>query len=93
MPEERKVGIRVGAILKANKDVVHLLGYDVYDGDLTGGPFKDVPNPRITLDSGEVVWGCECWWGSEEKVKESIGTRTVVLTSITEERKKYEASA
>lgn len=30
------------------------------------------PNPRIRLDSGEVVWGCECWWGGEEKVKARI---------------------
>lgn len=30
------------------------------------------PNPRITLDSGEIVWGCECWWGDEEAVKVQI---------------------
>jgi hypothetical protein len=29
-------------------------------------------NPRIRLDSGHVVWGAECWWGSEEKVKKQL---------------------
>lgn len=22
-------------------------------------------NPKIVLDDGTVVWGCECWWGAE----------------------------
>jgi hypothetical protein len=26
-------------------------------------------NPRIKLDSGKIVWGCECWWGAEEEFK------------------------
>ena len=26
-------------------------------------------NPRIRLDSGDVVWGCQCWWGPEKVVK------------------------
>ncbi len=26
-------------------------------------------NPKILLDSGDVVWGCECWWGPEAEVK------------------------
>ena len=35
-------------------------------------------NPKIRLDSGEVVWGYECWWGPEEKVTETIGDRKVL---------------
>jgi hypothetical protein len=30
-----------------------------------GVPFPDDPNftnPKITLDSGSVIWGYECWW-------------------------------
>ena len=23
-------------------------------------------NPRITLEDGTIVWGCEVWWGSAE---------------------------
>lgn len=39
-------------------------------------------NPRIRLDNGSVVWGCQCWWGPEEKVKESIGGREVVIVPV-----------
>ena len=33
-------------------------------------PFKN--NPRIRLDSGDVVWGRECWWGDEERVRAEV---------------------
>lgn len=23
-------------------------------------------NPQIRLDSGAIVWGCECWWGEAD---------------------------
>lgn len=26
-------------------------------------------NPRIKLDNGKYVWGCECWWGPEEVIR------------------------
>lgn len=29
-------------------------------------------NHRITLDDGSVVWGCQCWWGWEETIRERI---------------------
>jgi hypothetical protein len=35
-------------------------------------------NPKIVLDSGRVVWGMECWWGPEERVKETIGNRKII---------------
>lgn len=24
-------------------------------------------NPRIRLDSGDILWGCECWWGPADE--------------------------
>ena len=71
------IGQRVGAILSADKNVVYLLGYGVYDGDMRH-PELGFPNPRITLDGGGHVWGCECWWGPEAMIKEKIGDREVV---------------
>jgi hypothetical protein len=41
-------------------------------------------NPRIKLDSGDVVWGCQCWWGPEEEIKRTIGDREVVVVSVPE---------
>lgn len=72
-----KVGDRAGAILSTNDTEVRLLGYGVYDGYVMH-PEHGFENPRITLDDGRHVWGMECWWGPEEKIKQMIGTRTVV---------------
>ena len=96
-----KKGDRIGAVLKSDDDTVYLLGYGVYDGDDV--PPNDPSgerglmslvhevgnkNPKIKLDDGRIVWGCECWWGSEKAVKESIGTRTVItLTNYPENEK------
>lgn len=73
-----EIGSRVGAIRDANKDVVNFFGYGVYDGSVEH-PDMGFPNPRITLDDGDVVWGCECWWGPEDKIKDTIGERKVVI--------------
>lgn len=43
-------------------------------------------NPKIELDSGEVVWGCECWWGDLSRYDEMVGGREVVNVSITADR-------
>lgn len=89
-----KIGARVGAIVSANKEEIKMFGYGVYEGDHPlpsniRGPFgymEGVRNPKITLDSGEVVWGCECWWGPEDDVKESIKERRVVTVTPDEYR-------
>lgn len=107
-------GMRVAAILKADKTTVYLLGYGTYDGDferpedmgitpdearelLVGedvvedidGEALDLvvaafnKNPRITLDSGDIVWGCECWWGPEHDLREAwerLGQQVVMVT-------------
>lgn len=73
----REKGQRVGAILGSKDGVVRFFGYGVYVGDEVppeeaGGFNFGQPNPRIDLDSGETVYGCECWWGAEESIKEKI---------------------
>lgn len=84
-----KPGERVGAICSADAKKVRLFGYGVYAGDHPGGPMdkfvgEPYPNPRIDLDGGGVVWGCECWWGPEEKVRASIGEREVIIEPLPE---------
>lgn len=39
-------------------------------------------NPRITLDDGSVVWGCQCWWGSEETIRERIKGLKIVHAAV-----------
>lgn len=35
-------------------------------------------NPRLDLDGGGTVWGCECWWMPEAEFDKFLGSRTVV---------------
>lgn len=75
----RSPGARVGAFLGAGDGVVLFLGYGVYEGDevpfAAAGVMADVlreralTNPKIRLDNGDVVWGCECWWGPEATIQ------------------------
>lgn len=87
-----KIGDRVGAILKATDDTVDLIGYGQYVGDeiphaMVAGMGEllremERPNPRIQLDSGQDVFGCECWWGTEVEVLKIIGERRIVNVDI-----------
>lgn len=69
-----KAGDRVIALMNAKDGVVRSFGAGVYAGDFpvapeAGGFNFGQLNPRIDLDNGKTVWGCECWWGDEEAVK------------------------
>jgi hypothetical protein len=87
-----KIGDRVGAILKTTGDTVELIGYGTYVGDEIphdrvagmGELLREMerPNPKIQLDSGQDVFGCECWWGREATVLKIIGERSIVNVDI-----------
>lgn len=96
---QTQVGERVGAILSANAETVQFLGYGTFQGEVVpddpavgfmGVSFQELnrTNPCILLDNGDKVYDCECWWGSEEKVREMIGERTVVEVRIADYRPK-----
>lgn len=68
----KKPGDRIGAIQSAKDNTVKFLGYGVYVGDEVPGDFLPVPNPKLQLDNGNIVWGYQCWWGSESAVKSQI---------------------
>lgn len=88
-----QIGDRVGAILSASKTHVYLLGFGVYEGDFAvdgdahgwlASLVRDAggTNPRIRLDDGRVVWGCQCWWGPEERVRRELEGREVVRVDL-----------
>jgi hypothetical protein len=88
------------AIFGSNPDgSVSVFGCGIYDGDFEPveavGQLAEMcketkmKNPRITLDSGKVVYGCECWWGSEKAVKKELKGKQIVMVDIDEERKKF----
>lgn len=43
-------------------------------------------NPRIALDNGETVWGCECWWGAEDRYQDMVAGRTEVRVTPSSQR-------
>lgn len=89
-----KAPYRVGAILSSDKEEVRLLGWGEYVGDEIPPADTDpdsflqmlhdngIPNPKIVLDNGSVVWGCQCWWDPEQKVLDSLGDRKVVIVDL-----------
>ena len=89
------VGARVFAMSHAEGDVAYLYGHGVYMGRVL--PPKGIQlmgidlhtlghqNPKILLDNGQVVWGCESWWGSEDKMPHY---REIKLVDIHEARMK-----
>jgi hypothetical protein len=46
---------------KAREMGEHKLANDFESGKLSR------TNPKIRLDSGQELWGCECWWGDAEQ--------------------------
>jgi hypothetical protein len=92
-----KIGERVVAISHSDDETIYLFGFGVYEGDFdpeeAGGPLGEMcremgrGNPRIRLDNGKIVYGCECWWHPEEKTTLDM-KKKVVLLDIDEERKK-----
>ncbi len=94
------IGERVGCISSGDSDTLKVLGYGVYESDEVPteavGDFADfmrgngMKNPKIRLDSGKVVYGCECWWGPEEAVKARVAVyKNVVDVDIDELRRAY----
>ena len=94
-----KIGERVGAISHADDDNVYFFGYGTYQGEEVPPPevkFMGMTmrnaNPKIVLDNGKVVWGCECWWGPEERINRQLEfgddnkKKTIVLVDIEKAR-------
>jgi len=105
-----QAGERVGAILGAKGKLVEFLGYGIYEGDFDPDDPNYIPNPvgdtanmakgfhllnpRIKLDNGKIVWGCECWWGNENAIKSQLEKYksagfTIATVDIDEVRKPF----
>lgn len=90
------VGARVLAVVSIENNVAKVLGEGVFVGDEVPSAvefphlkmFSDnnIANPRINLDSGGVVWGCECWWGDIESMKRRLSSCEVVSVTAKEMR-------
>lgn len=101
----KKIGSKVYAVLSADDDVVRAFGTGIYVGDEVP-PFDgpDAPvgfiadmvreighaNPKIVLDGGGVVWGCECWWGATTEERFARGRRVEKVDLVTVRRQARE---
>ena len=79
-----EIGERVGAIESSKDGVTKFYGYGTFQGDTVppedvGGFNLGIPNPIILLDNGNMVYGCECWWGGEKKVAAMISETEIIL--------------
>lgn len=89
-----EVGDRMGALMSANTKEVKFFGYGKYLGNVipepTGAPIvadmieHGIHHPAIELDSGDVVYGCECWWGPEEKIRAKVASFIAAGAKLTE---------
>ena len=96
-----KKGDRVGAICGSTKKGIEFFGYGVYQGQEVppkGIEFMGIdmsehkmPNPKILLDNGDIVWGCQCWWGSEEEVRKRLEGKNIINISIKEALERSES--
>lgn len=89
-------GTRVYALVGNKEHGVEVLGEGTYVGDEV--PVEAVgwmaealveeqmANPKIALDNGGVVYGCECWWGSLEKTRARLEGQVLVLITVDEMR-------
>lgn len=50
---------------------------------------QDYENAVIKLDDGNIVWGCECWWGGIEAMNKSLEGKKLIQINMREYRKKY----
>ena len=88
------IGNRVIVIAGSDLSTVWLVGYGTYVGDDVP-PFyvdekkhiKKVKTSKIELDSGQLVWGCECWWKLEQMSDRIIKKKKIVHVSVEQLRR------
>ena len=96
-----KIGSRVGVICKADEETMYMFGYGTYVGDEVPtnavGWMPDlmretgITNPKLVLDNGDVVWGCESYWSAEQVVKEREKQySSIVMLDINKYREEVE---
>lgn len=94
-----KVGARVVAIECSTDKEVRIYGYGTYVGDevpherAVGMAIDlremNIPNPKIQLDNGKDVFGCECHWGPVDRLMTRFAGLEQISVDIDAAREKY----
>lgn len=45
---------------------------------------KGETNPKIQLDTGETVWGCQCWWSLKETSERELEDYQIINVTMEE---------
>lgn len=93
---EVAVGTRVVAFSHREGKRVYIFGKGAYEGDFDPeeavGELADLcrmegfKSPRIRLDDGQVVYGCECWWCEETDIEGELEGFEIVNVDIKDRR-------
>lgn len=82
------------AIYDETETELQVFGVGNYEGNQPCQFLDGRKNPLIKLDTGEEVWGCQCWWAASETPEADIVKiakgRRVVYTTVAEEMAKAE---
>ncbi len=94
-----QIGDRLGCIESVKDGVLRLYGFGTYQGETVpppsvGGFNIGIPNPTIKLDNGEMVYGCECWWGPEDEIKKQHldGAKEIIVVKPTRRSRRRRGS-
>lgn len=92
-----KPGDRVFAATHADADSIYFLGFGKYEGDFV--PSEDAvgtaafilrmrkhENPKIVLDDGDEIFGCECYWGPADQLRSFASMRKIIQTTVSDFR-------
>lgn len=65
-------GVYLGEKQMPDALIAEVTDYTTAELALMAPESKKFHNPCIRLDNGRHVWGIQCWWGSEDKIKARI---------------------
>lgn len=92
----RKIGDRIFALSHTDETKAYVFGEGTYAGEAVpleaigvfANAMKDmgIKSPKIELNNGEVVYGCECWFGDVKLMLKKIGDKEHVQITAREMR-------
>lgn len=78
--------MEVIAIRDADENGINIYGWGTMIGKVECPELGGLPNPKIVLENGDIVWGYQCWWCSREKFEtEMQDGRPIVVVPLKED--------
>ena len=92
-----KPPFRVGCVADVDGRKVRFFGYGLYVGDEVPPPgllaplnVIGIPSPKIILDNGKTIYGCECWWAPEAQIANRLASDCeVTIVDVDDMRREF----